>query len=295
VVVSGDGIPTPNTTMAVEAMTSLATSEAVASDLVASSGPAFGAPSSPPHVVSATASMGTDDNTIEELEVIMGHPGLRAPRTVSLSEAMGMTHFVLNQAHDVLCREREDINEERLHLSVWVSLLKQRMTSEKEKAEARHKCLDVMEVLYNRRQAMADKLNAQTQKLVHDAKELYAVDEGHANATINQQEDHNAQATTMAQREQAVVEQDLKPWEREEQDDLRIKCKLEALASCDSDFNNNEATLVAERKDLEETRAVVLARELTTDIRDAGLNSSEEKLGDREKRLAGREQQLVGR
>jgi hypothetical protein len=52
---------------------------------------------------------------------------------------------------------------------------------------------------------------------------------------------------------------------------------------------------VAERKDLEETRAVVLARELTTDIRDAGLNSSEEKLGDREKRLAGREQQLVGR
>jgi hypothetical protein len=92
-----------------------------------------------------------------------------------------------------------------------------------------------------------------------------------------------------------VVEQELKPWKREEQDDLRIKCKLEALASCDSDFNNNEATLVAERKDLEETRAVVLAHELTTDIRDAGLNSSEEKLGDREKRLVGREQQLVGR
>jgi hypothetical protein len=64
----------------------------------------------------------------------MGHPSLRAPRTISLSEVMGTTHFPLNQAHDVLHQEREDINEERLHLSVWVSLLKRRMTSEKEKA-----------------------------------------------------------------------------------------------------------------------------------------------------------------
>jgi hypothetical protein len=37
----------------------------------------------------------------------------------------------------VLHREREDINEEQLCLSVWVSLLKQRTTSEKEKAEVR--------------------------------------------------------------------------------------------------------------------------------------------------------------
>jgi uncharacterized protein (DUF3084 family) len=35
--------------------------------------------------------------------------------------------------HDVLRREREDINEEQLRLSVWVSLLKMRTTSEKEK------------------------------------------------------------------------------------------------------------------------------------------------------------------
>jgi hypothetical protein len=47
-------------------------------------------------MVAATASMGADDNAIEEPEVIMGHPGLRALRTVSLSEAMGMTHFALN-------------------------------------------------------------------------------------------------------------------------------------------------------------------------------------------------------
>jgi hypothetical protein len=50
-----------------------------------------------------------------------------------------------------------------------------------------------------------------------------------------------------------------------------------------------------ERKDLEETRAMVLARELTVDIRDIGLNSRAEELADREKRLAEREQRLVGR
>jgi hypothetical protein len=38
----------------------------------------------------------------------------------------------------------------------------------------------------------------------------------------------------------------------------------------------------------------VLARELTADIRDSGLNSREE-LADREKRLVEREQQLAGR
>jgi hypothetical protein len=62
----------------------------------------------------------------------------------------------------VLHQEREDINEEWLHHSVWVSLLKQRTTSEKEKAEVRQKRIDVMEALYNRRQAVADKLDAQS-------------------------------------------------------------------------------------------------------------------------------------
>jgi hypothetical protein len=63
--------------------------------------------------------------------------------------------------HDVLRREREDINEEQLRLSVWVSLLKMRTTSEKEKTEARQKCLNVMEILLDRRQAVADKLDTQ--------------------------------------------------------------------------------------------------------------------------------------
>jgi hypothetical protein len=186
------------------------TSEVAASDPAASTAPAVGVLSSPPQMAAATASSGADDNTVEEPKVIMGHPGLRAPRIVSLSEVMGTTHFVLNQAHDVLCQESEDINEEQLRPSVWVSLLKTWMTSEKEKAEARQKSLDVMEILYSRRQAMADKLDTQAQKLLHDAKELYATAKAHVNATIKQQENLNAQATVMAQREQAVVEQELK-------------------------------------------------------------------------------------
>jgi predicted HTH domain antitoxin len=112
-------------------------------------------------MVAATASASADDNIIEEPEVIMMHPGLRATGVVCLSEAMGMTHYVLNQAHDVFHRERENINEERLRLSVWVSLLKKRTTSKKEKAEVRQKHLDVMEILFSRRQAVADKLDAQ--------------------------------------------------------------------------------------------------------------------------------------
>jgi hypothetical protein len=46
------------------------------------------------------------------------------------------------------------------------------------------------------------------------------------------------------------------------------------------------------RKDLEETCAGILARELTADIWDVRLNSRQEELADWEKRLAEREKQL---
>jgi hypothetical protein len=146
----GDGVPALDTTTMAEAMASLVTSGAGAGDPAASTGPTAGAPPSLPHMAAAITSMGADDNVVEEPEVIMGHPDLRAPGTVSLSKMMGMTHLALNQAHDVLHWESEDINEEQL-LSVWISLLKKRTTSKKEKAEARQKSLDVMEVIYSRR------------------------------------------------------------------------------------------------------------------------------------------------
>jgi hypothetical protein len=91
----------------------------------------------------------------------------------------------------------------------------------------------------------------------------------------------------IAQQEQTVAELKLKLWDKE-QGDLRLERELEALAT-------REAAIAAERKDLEETHAVVLAHELTADIRDSGLNSKEEELADGEKWLAEREQQLAGR
>jgi hypothetical protein len=63
----------------------------------------------------------------------------------------------------------------------------------------------------------------------------------------------------------------------------------------ESKLSSREATLAAEQKGLEETRARVLACELTANIRDVRLNSKEEELVYREKRLVKREKQLVER
>jgi hypothetical protein len=93
---SGDGVPAPYTTTAVEAIASPATSGAATSDPIASIGPTVSTSPSTPHMAVATTSTGADDNTIEEPKVIMGYPSLRAPETVSLSEAMGTTHFAMN-------------------------------------------------------------------------------------------------------------------------------------------------------------------------------------------------------
>jgi hypothetical protein len=46
------------------------------------------------------ATVGDDDD--DEVEVVMGHLGLRAPGDVSLSEAMSMAHVALCQVHGVL-------------------------------------------------------------------------------------------------------------------------------------------------------------------------------------------------
>jgi hypothetical protein len=58
---------------AVEAMASSVTSDVVAGDPAASTGPASGALSSPPRMAAATTLMSADDNTVKELEVIMRH------------------------------------------------------------------------------------------------------------------------------------------------------------------------------------------------------------------------------
>jgi hypothetical protein len=120
------------------------------------SSPVTGAPSSPPQVA-------VNDNTVKEPEVILGHRIVVVSRDVSLSDAMGMTHFALNQVHDVLRQERADLDEERLHLLMWFSLLKKLMASKKAKVEARRMYVDVMEMLLDRQHATINELDAQAQ------------------------------------------------------------------------------------------------------------------------------------
>jgi hypothetical protein len=55
--------------------------------------PMVGASSSMPQMVVAATSPNRDGNAIKELDVVMGHPSLRAQGQIFLSEAMSMAHF----------------------------------------------------------------------------------------------------------------------------------------------------------------------------------------------------------
>jgi hypothetical protein len=129
-----DGTPAPEMMpemgMATAAGTTVSTtvSEGATGGPAASTGPAASKPSSSPRVVA-------NNNAIED---------------VSLFDMRGMAHFVLNQVHNVLHREKEDMGKERLCLSVWLSLLKEWTTSKKVKAKVRGKFTDVMEILLDR-------------------------------------------------------------------------------------------------------------------------------------------------
>jgi hypothetical protein len=90
------------------------------------------------------ATAGNGDDVDDELEVVTGHPGLWAPRHVSLSEAMSIAHFVLCQAQDVLQRERSNIEEELDQQRAAIDLLdanaKKLMAGDKELYVAAEAC-----------------------------------------------------------------------------------------------------------------------------------------------------------
>jgi hypothetical protein len=58
------------------------------------------------------------------------------PSWDTLDEAMGTTHWALNQVQDMLHWGHGDINDERRCLLLWASLLKEQTTYEKPKADA---------------------------------------------------------------------------------------------------------------------------------------------------------------
>jgi hypothetical protein len=91
---------------------------------------------------------------------------------------------VLCQAHDVLQRDRVDIEGELQRLSEWRFLLKERTTFEKQKAMAKRERLDEMELLLNQERVSIGLLEAKAHKLMAGAKELYADVEARVDATI---------------------------------------------------------------------------------------------------------------
>jgi hypothetical protein len=83
----------------------------------------------------------------------------------------------------------------------------------------------------------------------------------------------------LLRRQRATInELDPKP-----QDDLKIDCELEALATHESSLENCKATLEAEWKDLEDAHLKVMARELATYVKESNLNTKVVELADREK------------
>jgi hypothetical protein len=222
-----------------EGDTNVTVEEMATSDPTASTGPAGG-------VFPSTAT--ADENvTVEEPRVILGHPTFRAPEDVSIDEATSMVHWALTQAQNVLHQESGGIIDEQRRLLLWASMLKERITVERVRVEARQHHLDVRGELLNRLQTNIN--NRDSQKMLAEAKELYASAKAQANGTIKQTEELAVCVQAVEGREQAVDELEQKLQEREALDNLMLERELVGLATYESSLESREAALAAEQKD----------------------------------------------
>jgi hypothetical protein len=90
-------------------------------------------------------------------------------------------------------------------------MLMERTTAERARAEARQHHLDVREELLNRLQTAIHTCNRDSQRMLAEAKELYASAEARANGTIKQAEELAVCVRTVEEREQSVDELEQKP------------------------------------------------------------------------------------
>jgi hypothetical protein len=112
-----------------EGDTNVMMEEVATSDPAASTGLAGG--------VFPSIAVADDDVAMEEPRVILEQPTLKAPRDVSLDEAMGMACWAFTQAHNVFCRESGGIIDEQRCLLLWASMLMERTTVERVRVEVR--------------------------------------------------------------------------------------------------------------------------------------------------------------
>jgi hypothetical protein len=104
----------------------------------------------------------------------------------------------------------------------------------------------VREELLNRLQTAINSHDHDSQKMLADAKELYASAEARANSTIKQEEELAARVRAIEQQERVVNELKQKLQEREALDDLRLKHELAGLVTHESSLESREATLAVE-------------------------------------------------
>jgi hypothetical protein len=119
-------VPEIDTTILAGAAASVMMSEVIAGSPAATPSPVVGVS----RTVAMTISVATRDDAPEEPEVIMGHSDLGALRQVSVPEVVDTTLFALQQVQDMFLREQKNLDDERVHLLTWGSMLKKRTASE---------------------------------------------------------------------------------------------------------------------------------------------------------------------
>jgi hypothetical protein len=95
---------------------------------------------------------------------------------------------------------------------------------------------------------LTNQRDADSQQMVADAKELYAIAEALTNTLIRQEEDLITRVRPVDEQAHAVKE--LEEWllERDELDDHNLSHELECLGTCESSLNHREAALETERR-----------------------------------------------
>jgi uncharacterized protein (DUF3084 family) len=220
---------------------------------------------------------------VGEPEVVMGHPTCHAPGDISMNGAVSMALRALSQVQRVLRWEDGDLANERRHLQLWASMLKETTVTERAEARGRgrQRGFDL--------QAEAIELrDADSRRTLTDAQELYASAEARAAIIIKQEEDLAARTRQVNQRAREVEELERQLLEREELDEITLRRELEALGTRESCLDRREAELDREREGLKDARVQILARELDADAREAGLRDQEARLAARERQLAER-------
>jgi hypothetical protein len=118
-VMASDGPSAPEVGPEVETMVigetaiPVVTHEMVARDVVVSFDPTIGTSSSRPQKAAASGLANVDDDVMGEPEIILGHPSLIALGNISVDDVVGMAHWALTQAQEMLYREQGSINDER--------------------------------------------------------------------------------------------------------------------------------------------------------------------------------------